>query len=195
MGKCFIVDVRIGIWATGDQMLFTLSHSPQVQWPSKCVCMCVFVYVFPRRCSGSLAQLLSPAVTRQLTQRGLICPRKWNSLLLFIVHAAQIGSINLWILVGEAYQHWPADLVQDSQTVRSTVHILLFRLSICNPVTLRRSFLWILFRSDKEVSAENVTSEQICIKLGAVSPCPLLDWLMWGGGGGNAIFPFLPSWH
>lgn len=48
MGKCFIVDMRIGIWVTGDQMLFTLSHSPQVQWPSNYVHVCVL----PCRCWG-----------------------------------------------------------------------------------------------------------------------------------------------
>lgn len=46
MGECFIADMQIGIRVTGDQMLFTLSHPPQVQWPSNYVRVCVL----PCRC-------------------------------------------------------------------------------------------------------------------------------------------------
>lgn len=93
MGKCFIADMRIGIWVTGDQMLFTLSHSPQVQWPSDYVHACLPLQVL----KGLLALFLSQTgQTPSLS--GLFSPRKWKAFLLFLfTGSAQIKSVYLCI--------------------------------------------------------------------------------------------------
>lgn len=191
MGKCFIVDVRIGIWVTGDQMLFTLSHSPQVQWPSKCVYVCVF----PRRCSGCLAQLLSPRPdTNSPTWFNLSAEMK--SLVVVCSLWARIRSINLGF-----ERRIAADLPTQPELVEPAGQQFTFctrlnkwqHMFLCESVNHWppvHACVPILVRSDKGVSAENVTSEKICIKPQAVSPCRLLDWLMWGGGNVSRLSSF-----
>lgn len=94
MGKCFIVDMRIGIWVTGDQMLFTLSHSPQGQWPSNYVHVCVL----PCRCWGDCWRCSSVRWSDTFSQ-WVIQSSEMKSCVVVVVYRfrAQIKSLHLWI--------------------------------------------------------------------------------------------------
>lgn len=111
MGKCFIVDMQIGIWVTGDLMLFTLSHSPQVQWPSNYVHVCVL----PCRCWRDCWHCSSVRWS-DIFSYWVIQSAEMKSRVVVVVYrfCAQIKSVNLWI------RSIATDLTQVTATSRVT---------------------------------------------------------------------------
>lgn len=108
MGKCFIVDVQMGIWATGDQ---TLSHSPEVQWPSNCARTLVFSL------AGVQAHWLGSCACSQTQtlHRGLIRPWKCNATSLILYELRYDPSTCKLINI------WPTDPAQGAAGSQSTV--------------------------------------------------------------------------
>lgn len=70
MGKCFIADVWMGVWATGDQ---TLSHPPEVQWPSECFPSQVFRLVWQSSSVCSQTPTLPRALVRAWKCSASVC--------------------------------------------------------------------------------------------------------------------------
>lgn len=164
MGKCFIADVWMGIWATRDQ---TLSHPLEVQWPSECFPLQVFRLVWQ-----------SSSVCRQTPTLPRASIRAWKC-------SASVYGLQSSEKIRGAVEWRRGDLLTPAQTTPTQSTALSHLFSWTNNKWQNMFLLeslhqwpraWILVQSDKEVSAANVTSEQICIKLQVVSPSPSLDW-------------------